>query len=1672
MVSQIVVNTVYLVLLLAGAFLLQKASRKKDRSLSEVLKATSLGTHSQCASVIDQLRLAMAKLETKDSALLQAMTDAVTGQLRIQRTANLQNVCTSCDDGGCSPEAMDWVATNCVNGQYVDPGQIVPPQVTVPSAVPTPPTFVRFTATDWFGKTNCCFTVRWSAVDAGVQPVLKIIRPTGADVVIDSLTSLQREYTYITPLITETVDYKVVLGAKAMYANAPQDIVWDTPNMKTAAMAPSSAAGPPVARVEQAFTHTSVRFVYAQPAAGKTVVLQLNQGKQMDESSPITVPVENTAPLSVVEHELTQLTPFTWYTYRFGVREGNSVTWGQPAAVRTKPLPNPGISISQTGTGLTSLSIGWQSIASDYQARFYFAKGAIQSVAGSGLVVGTTTSYTPSEALEMGTVYMGVLRIKKTWLDSGIPATLPALRTYTVESESIVWATTTSPPTIPFNRVTFQVTDRTFSVNWNHTMPTGYRPMVIFAQGTQLPIPTDSPAIPYSSSYDAALSRANTIMEADDSWFEAYSLDPDTPYTAGLALTDGNVILLHQMPKQTLRTFAATSSFYPVIQSVTPSSTTNSSSMRIRWYTSTLTEEVKSKLDIGLIRVFPNPSDTSNSAMNNTASISLEKNQVTGLTSANAGDPAGYTSAVMSVKPYPGEKYTFTMMYYFDGRTPTTSAPRSQRAQYWKLTPPAPNMGLAVTRMVREAGTASNVLVTLGWQVPSLPLPAECGPLTHGTVQVNDNTPVSILNRDPATQVLQSILTTTTFTVQPNSVNTFKLELANNKGADKIFGTVANVAVPPIPALPTVTAYPMAYSIALGISAPSGSTVSTDGLSVVMATNVSGTSDRLRLSRVGGGAISFVTANRAVLTGLSPGTAYTVKEASETDTLNELSRLSSEATVTSTTLQPITMTAAPTLVSAAVDRSTPPASAQRLLPSVATEPWPPTVPTVNMTINWSSGLPSGPAASEYSMALEMINRNTARTYSVPVTGTEVTVNNGDAGALWQATIRTTRKVVVGGVVVADTAGAAGPYLTFVSPFHNTLNIRQTGATASSITLAWDAATVPAQGAAVFVVRLKLEFDGGSVAKVLTRAETTAGSITLDALNSNVKELRNGASLLTVFSGQCTVTAGRFLDGDGTLGHWDAPINAGVASAIAVEKFTLTPSTTALDQLTVTIAAAVVPPNIVPWVKIAAVNVNQAMTLTGTNWQFVRTGLTPSFTATSFDVTSSVSTYSVEIAMGYSGATAPASAFVAKTVTMNAITEPAVKPIPNYRFDSMFSECSLGKTRMRLILRASETADWKIMSALVTYLGIPNTSADLCTTASSIRQNVSIDLTPTGYILCDRSTAAPANDLTVNTVMQHKTYPTITFQYYYKSIFVPNYTINNVFTSVVPAPQPVFALKFQTPQTVPSNSLLWPGRADNNNGNFQKLVVYYNYDNNGAKGSNPQYKMVGTVELSVRVKFSDYDGAMTETFGTKFSLIEKSTPRQGYNNAMVWGTYDMGWNSFQFDVGGAGSQVQLPTGTRIRVTLQNVNRIYNDVRSEISQYEGMLLADGVWTNPGVATFDPSGTPTAVSTAPVPEFYDTDGTLSYTASRSFCTAKGMRLCSNTEVCTNGEPVGGIKPQDLWVPTNNEDNCWVSVGTVDTGNRLCKTHHASLGVKPGWGTTSQVGAWRNKVLCCPNN
>lgn len=88
--------------------------------------------------------------------------------------------------------------------------------------------------------------------------------------------------------------------------------------------------------------------------------------------------------------------------------------------------------------------------------------------------------------------------------------------------------------------------------------------------------------------------------------------------------------------------------------------------------------------------------------------------------------------------------------------------------------------------------------------------------------------------------------------------------------------------------------------------------------------------------------------------------------------------------------------------------------------------------------------------------------------------------------------------------------------------------------------------------------------------------------------------------------------------------------------------------------------------------------------------------------------------------------------------------------------------------------------------------------------------------------------------------------------------------------------------------------------------------------------------------------------------------------------------------------------------------------------------------------------------------------TPGNLSHQMSADFAASRGFRLPSRAQIgaVLNGAPIFN---EDIWTPTCEHDNAWVSVGNYDPAARLGRLHEESCGGPPGWGPTTSTLSYR---------
>ena len=80
--------------------------------------------------------------------------------------------------------------------------------------------------------------------------------------------------------------------------------------------------------------------------------------------------------------------------------------------------------------------------------------------------------------------------------------------------------------------------------------------------------------------------------------------------------------------------------------------------------------------------------------------------------------------------------------------------------------------------------------------------------------------------------------------------------------------------------------------------------------------------------------------------------------------------------------------------------------------------------------------------------------------------------------------------------------------------------------------------------------------------------------------------------------------------------------------------------------------------------------------------------------------------------------------------------------------------------------------------------------------------------------------------------------------------------------------------------------------------------------------------------------------------------------------------------------------------------------------------------------------------------LPPAYLTRENASWEEADVSCRDAGLQLCSQDQICQGGAPVVGAVGGDVWLPTSDADNSWISVGTLYPA-RMCQTHEAVAGL-----------------------
>ena len=97
----------------------------------------------------------------------------------------------------------------------------------------------------------------------------------------------------------------------------------------------------------------------------------------------------------------------------------------------------------------------------------------------------------------------------------------------------------------------------------------------------------------------------------------------------------------------------------------------------------------------------------------------------------------------------------------------------------------------------------------------------------------------------------------------------------------------------------------------------------------------------------------------------------------------------------------------------------------------------------------------------------------------------------------------------------------------------------------------------------------------------------------------------------------------------------------------------------------------------------------------------------------------------------------------------------------------------------------------------------------------------------------------------------------------------------------------------------------------------------------------------------------------------------------------------------------------------------------------------------------------------------EWQCTPGTFCHASASAFAFGLNARLPTKAEVVAHLAERGNrpLFAQDVWTPTSDHGNAWVSVGNYDPGNRLGRLHEESCGGPPEWGgDSSSAQAFRS--------
>ncbi|XP_028403045.1 uncharacterized protein LOC114525810 [Dendronephthya gigantea] len=93
-----------------------------------------------------------------------------------------------------------------------------------------------------------------------------------------------------------------------------------------------------------------------------------------------------------------------------------------------------------------------------------------------------------------------------------------------------------------------------------------------------------------------------------------------------------------------------------------------------------------------------------------------------------------------------------------------------------------------------------------------------------------------------------------------------------------------------------------------------------------------------------------------------------------------------------------------------------------------------------------------------------------------------------------------------------------------------------------------------------------------------------------------------------------------------------------------------------------------------------------------------------------------------------------------------------------------------------------------------------------------------------------------------------------------------------------------------------------------------------------------------------------------------------------------------------------------------------------------------------------------------------------TYSYTTAVENCKKKGLKLCSQKEICPDGSNLiyGSQDGYSKWAPISDQDNGWLQMCSAHRAD-VCESHFEEYQYNPTWGLSPEPGSWKGHVFCC---